>query len=264
MSASIALNRSTQLFGENSYVHNDISISDFLKNDNIPYGQRMLIHFVMLYNLPGNLAKKPEDRIYISNPGIFRALGCDVKNYTSPFYVEHLSAIQSALERYERDSDCFFRREFQNSEGKWIPLYLTAADGSKTFNEETKGLTKRRIILNVKRVKELLTALPDHVKAIKVDARSRGRKVIKMRPITLFDYLINDFIKTNVKDIQSKKNINHYLEDQKELYGDFRLSAIDVITPELNASFDVARTYLFTVNPGIANELITVTRGRPE
>ena len=100
----IALKPSTiKLFGEVSYIHNDTNLDDFFKNQSVSMGVRIMMKLASLHSLDSNRDKAPEDRIFISNSGILRSLGFNVDDYRSQDYEDHLSAVQSVLERWEKE-----------------------------------------------------------------------------------------------------------------------------------------------------------------
>jgi len=235
MEGLITLSKS-KYFGENVHFHNGTSIKEFYRNQNISLGIRAHVLFTYFYNLEENANKAPQDRIVIQNPELLRHLGYEIpKHSLSMEYNKYVSAVQSMLERYELDG--FWYREFRNTKGEWVPLYTTDENGQRVYNYEAHGLTDRRIVLNTDKAKTLYSTLPSQAIELDIKNRSREKRMLTTRPVTLVDFMLKKLVKITSKDKvqaikEKKKIVNTYLEKQSSKYGDFNPSKVEA-SPEL-------------------------------
>lgn len=192
------LNETTKYLGEKTFYHNNIDINEWFMNDKVDLVQKLAIQFAFFFSSEDNKDKKPEDRIYTQNTYLAESFGV------------YRESIQSVLLKMEQMD--LIRRQFHNTQGEWIDN-----------NDGDHGLTKRRIILNLPKLKDLLSTLPNEIKDSGYEPRSKERRFIARRPISIISDVVNSIIRTQVKDINNRKRqlSEGLLRKQNKQYGNF-------------------------------------------
>lgn len=197
-----------QIDGQSVYFHNDIAIQSWLSNPRVDVTQKLFIILLNLYTLESNKDVSPEERLRIQNTKLM-----ELANVTSR------STVQKGL-RYLTRMGIIEDR-----------IYL--AKGEKySLKDGVQGLTKRLIILNLKRSKEFLKALPGDEFFEQLNDRSRERRLIYRRPLSMVEHLSSQATSTQVNDINLKKNrtmFHSYIEKQLNVYNNFVVSDVEEI-----------------------------------
>lgn len=217
---------SESYLGGDIYYHNNIDINEWYLSTQVDTLQKTVLYLGNLYSLEENQAKKPEDRIYVQNSELMERFG----------NVE-LITVQKALANAEKMG--VLSRKFVNRDKELVD------------KEDAQGMTKRRIIINASKLKELImVAFNDEVNALGYKARSREKRLISRRPFTMIDNsvkeLIKDIRKTQVLDVQSRKNkiSKTLLVKQFKQFKDFSLE-----TPEhVSASDTIIDAFSFLIH----------------
>ena len=97
--------------------------------------------------------KKPEDRIYAQNPALMKQFGVS------------LSGVQSALKNMENMG--IIIRQYKSVTGEFINVV------------DAQGMTNRRVVLDVNKIKDLLSTMYDEAEASGYKARSREKRFLK-------------------------------------------------------------------------------------
>lgn len=186
--------------GEKAFFHNQIDIQTWNLSNQVDLVQKLTLKFAMFFSSEQNKNKKPEERIFAQNTDLMTNYGVT------------LPGIQKALRNMERMG--IIRREFRTATGE----HLSGSDAH--------GLTKRRIILDINKTKDLLSTTYDEAAASGYKSRSREKRFIKRRPLSLIRNVINSIIKTQVSDVNARKNKlkSVYLEQQYKQFGDFNVA----------------------------------------
>lgn len=180
------LGKATESFlGGDIYYHNNIDINDWYLNTDVDTLQKLTLQLAYLYSKKENQSKKPEDRIFVQNSDLMENFG-----------VERIT-IQKALANAEKMG--ILSRKFVSKDKELVD------------KEDAYGMTKRRIIINADKVKELIIAThKEEINALGYKARSREKRFISRRPFTMIDdsvkTLLKDIRKTQVLDVQARKN----------------------------------------------------------
>lgn len=180
------LGKATESFlGGDIYYHNNININDWYLNTDVDTLQKLTLLLAYLHSKKENQSKKPEDRIFVQNSDLMESFGVE------------LITIQKALANAEKMG--ILSRKFVSKDKELVD------------KEDAHGMTKRRIIINADKVKELIIAThKDEINALGYKARSREKRFISRRPFTMIDdsvkTLLKDIRKTQVLDVQARKN----------------------------------------------------------
>lgn len=188
------------ILNEKSFFHNNLSIDEWYSSKDVDLAQKILMESIFLYSSDKNKDKKPEERVYFHN------------SYFMDKYKLTRSGVQKAFRCLEKMG--VIVREFKTATGE----YLTS--------KEAQGLTNRRIILDANKAKDLLSTTYDEAAASGYIARSRERRFLKRRPITLVRNVINSIIKTQVSDVNARKAKlkDAYLKMQYKAFGQFTIN----------------------------------------
>lgn len=220
-----------QIDGQSVYFHGNIAIQSWFSNPKVDATQKVFFVILNLYTLESNRDISPEERVKIQNTKLMEL--CNVLSR---------STVQKAL-RYLTKMGIIEDR-----------IYL-AKDDRYSLKDGVQGLTNRRIILNLKRAKEFLKALPGDEFFNELDNRSRERRLIYRRPLSLVDHLNNQATSTQVNDINAKKNrnmFNQYLEKQLDVYSYFVVSDVE----EIVSSYDDSGNLLGALYKLVQGDLI--------
>lgn len=197
------LGQTNSYLDTDAYFHNNIDINNWFKSKKVDITQKLSMFFGFLYTTDENKNKKPEERIYAQN-GYLEDL----------FDVEKIT-IQKGLLKLEQMN--IIDRKFINRYQELVK------------KEDAHGVTKRRIILKPNKLKDLLSTLPSEQLKSGYKARSKERRFITRRPISIVRDVVNSIIKTQVNDVKNRKQkiSKELLELQFKKYKDFG------ITPEV-------------------------------
>lgn len=217
------LGKSTESYlGADIYFHNNIDINDWYLSTDVDTVQKLALLFGFWYSSKDNQSKKPEDRITAQNTFLMEMFG-DVKRIT----------IQKALLKLEEMG--IISRKFINIDNELID------------KDDALGMTERRIILDPNTLRTLLSIVgKDEIKAVDFKPRSKERRFISRRPVTIVDDLVKDIIKTQVLDVQARKNkiSTTLLVKQFKQFKDFSLE-----TPEhVSASDTIIDAFSFLIH----------------
>lgn len=220
-----------QIDGQSVFFHGDIAIQSWFSNPKVDVTQKVFFVLLNLFTLESNRDISPEERINIQNTKLMEL--CNVLSR---------STVQKAL-RYLTKMGVIEDR-----------IYLAKGD-RYSLKDGVQGLTNRRIILNLKRSKEFLKAIPGDEFFNQLDDRSRERRLIYRRPLSLVDHLSNQATSTQVNDINAKKNrnmFNQYLEKQLDAYNYFVVSDVE----EIVSSYDDSGNLLGALYKLVQGDLI--------
>lgn len=212
------LGQTQSFMGAEAFFHNNTNINDWYLSTLVDTVQKLALFFGFLYSTKDNQSKKPEERIYIQNTALMKMFG-DVERIT----------IQKSLAKLE-DMGIISR--------KFLDIDDVLIDKC-----DAHGLTERRIILHPNKLKDLLsTTGKDEIKASGYKPRSKERRFIARRPLSIVCELINSIIKTQVKDVQARKNkiSSELLVKQFKQFGNFETKVTDyvVASDEIIRAFD--------------------------
>lgn len=219
-----------QIDGEAPFFHNDITIQSWLSNPKVDATQKVFMVLLFLYTLEKNKDVAVDERLSIQNTALMSWVN-----------IQERSTIQKAL-RYLTRMGIIEDR-----------IYLAKGD-KYSLKDGVRGLTKRRIILNLKRSKEFLTALPEGEFFDELMPRSRERRLIYRRPLSLVEHLSKQATATQVNDINSKKNkhqFNKYLEKQLIKYSDFTVADAEQIVSTLEDTERYLDALHGIIQPGV-------------
>lgn len=215
------------------YYHNNLDINDWKRNKKVDTINKILIRLVELYLLPGNEKKPINKRVIIQNT----ALSYETHVVTDDLmYSITTRQVQKILVKLQ-ELKIIDELNYFDAENNVYKYNATTDD----WNGE-QGLTKRAIVLNIKRAKEFLSLTNTSSEYVNAEARSTIRRSIMRRPFTLVD-LIRDINNQIVADIrEATKILNPYLEAQARKYQAFEdnSSALDEVIKE-------AKTNLYNV-----------------
>lgn len=220
-----------QIDGQSVFFHGDIAIQSWFSNPKVDVTQKVFFVLLNLFTLESNRDLSPEERINIQNTKLMEL--CNVLSR---------STVQKSL-RYLTKMGIIEDR-----------IYLAKGD-RYSLKDGIQGLTNRRIILNLKRSKEFLRAIPGDEFFNQQDDRSRERRLIYRRPLSLVDHLSNQATSTQVNDINAKKNrnmFNQYLEKQLDAYNYFVVSDVE----EIVSSYDDSGNLLGALYKLVQGDLI--------
>lgn len=186
--------------GESAFFHNNIDINTWYLSKQVDLLQKITLTFAFYYSSEDNKNKKPEDRIYAQNPTLMKQFGVS------------LPGVQSALKNMEKMG--IIIRQYKSASGDFVKV------------DEAHGMTNRRVILDVNKIKDLLSTLYDEAEASGYKKRSREKRFLKRRPLSLIRNVINGIIKTQVLDLNARKTKlkNTYLKMQYKQFGDFNVA----------------------------------------
>jgi len=207
--ATFRMSKKMKIDNESVFFHNDIEIQSWLNNPKVDATQKVFIILLYFFTLEDNKDVAIDERIKIQNTRLMEY--CNI---------QERSTIQKAL-RYLTEMGIIEDR-----------IYLNKGDRYSLKGTGVKGLTNRRIIINLKRAKEFLKALPSGDFFNKLEKRSRERRLIYRRPLSLVDYLNAKATSTQVSDINQKRDKHHFntfIENQLEKYGNFIVSDVEAI-----------------------------------
>lgn len=190
-------NSDKPILGESTFFHNNIDINTWLLSKQVDLIQKITLTFAFYYSSDDNKNKKPEDRIYAQNPALMKQFGVS------------LSGVQSALKNMENMG--IIIRQYKSVTGEFINVV------------DAQGMTNRRVVLDVNKIKDLLSTMYDEAEASGYKARSREKRFLKRRPLSLIRNIINGIIKTQVSDVNARKSKlkGIYLSMQYNQFGDF-------------------------------------------
>lgn len=197
--------------GESVYFHNETTIQSWLNDPKVDVTVKVFFIILNLYTLEKNKEIDPSERIRIQNTKLM-----EMSNVTSR------STVQKAL-RYLTKMGIIEDR-----------IFISKGD-KHSLKEGVMGLTNRRIVLNLSRAKVYLRAIPGDNFFEETAPRSRERRLIYRRPLSLVEYLNNRSTETQVNDINRKKNrhqFDKYLEKQLDTYNNFVVSDVEEIISE--------------------------------
>lgn len=219
-----------QIDGQAPFFHNDIAIQSWLNNPKVDATQKVFMVLLFLYTLDKNKDVAIDERLKIQNTALMSWVN-----------IQERSTIQKAL-RYLTRMGIIEDR-----------IYLAKGD-KYSLKDGVRGLTNRRIILNLKRAKEFLTAFPDSEFFDELLPRSRERRLINRRPLSLVQHLSKQATATQVNDINVKKNknqFNKYLEKQLIKYGDFTVADAEQIVSTLEDTERYLDALHGIIQPGV-------------
>ncbi|MCU0104719.1 hypothetical protein N7603_03520 [Acholeplasma vituli] len=229
-----------QIDGQSVFFHGDIAIQSWFSNPKVDVTQKVFFVLLNLFTLESNRDISPEERINIQNTKLMEL--CNVISNPKKGNKKSPSTVQKAL-RYLTKMGVIEDR-----------IYLAKGD-RYSLKDGVQGLTNRRIILNLKRSKEFLRAIPGDEFFNQQDDRSRERRLIYRRPLSLVDHLSNQATSTQVNDINAKKNrnmFNQYLEKQLDVYNYFVVSDVE----EIVSSYDDSGNLLGALYKLVQGDLI--------
>lgn len=176
------LGQTESFLNADAFFHNNTNINDWYLSTKVDTVQKLALLFGFWYSSKDNQTKTPEERIIVQNTYLMKLFG-DVERIT----------IQKGLTKLE--SMGIITRKFLNINDELID------------KDDAHGMTERRIILNANKLKPLLTAVgKDEIESLGYEPRSKERRFISRRPITLIDDMVKSIIKTQVLDVQARKN----------------------------------------------------------
>lgn len=199
----------------NRYYHNDISINDWLASSSVDASVKIALRLAYFYLSDKNAALKPEERIYIQNTAL-----STYRNLDNPEQIYYSINKRNTVKALDRLFEMGIIKHFmyEDSDGnhyKWQNGSI--AEWQKDF----AGLTKRYIVLDINRLKELFTITNKDKTYLEAKDRSSLRRFVMRRPFTLVD-LVKELRTKQVEDINAaKKVINLYLVEQYKRFGDF-------------------------------------------
>ena len=176
-----------EIDGIKAYYHNESTIEAFYNNPAVDTTQKVFMYLLNLYTLESNKETLPEQRIYVQNTTLMNA--CNV--------VER-STVQKGL-RYLTKMGVINDR-----------VFMTKDDEYSLKDTGVKGLTKRRILFNITKAKEFLQMMPGDDNFNELEKRSRERRLVYRRPLSMIDFLNKQVTKTQVEDLNVKKNRNRF------------------------------------------------------
>lgn len=207
------LGKSTESYlGAETYFHNNINIDEWYLSEHVDTVQKLALLFGFWYSSDINKDKQPHDRIRVQNTFLMDMFG-KLKRVT----------VQKALSKLEAMG--IIERKFLNIDDELIS------------KNDALGMTERRIILNPNKLKPLLTAVGnDEIKTLGFEPRSKERRFISRRPITIVDDLVKSIIKTQVLDVQARKNkiSKVLLVKQFKQFKDFSKDKVDHVAASDN------------------------------
>lgn len=201
-----------QIDGQSPFFHNNIAIQSWLDNPRVDATQKVFMALLYLYTLESNKNVAIHERLTIQNTRLMAWVN-----------IQERSTVQKAL-RYLTRMGIIEDR-----------IYLAKGE-TYSLKDGVRGITKRRIILNLKRAKEFLTALPEGDFFDELNPRSRERRLIYRRPLSLVNHLVKATTEAQVNDINNKKNkhqFNQYLQKQLDTYSDFSMADVEQIVSTL-------------------------------
>lgn len=235
-----------QIDGQSVFFHNDVAIQSWLSNPRVDVTQKVFFILLNLYTLESNKDVSPEERIRIQNTKLMEL--ANVVSNPKPGNKKSPSTVQKAL-RYLTKMGIIEDR-----------IYL--AKGEKySLKDGVRGLTNRRIIINLKRAKEFLKALPGDEFFEQLNDRSRERRLIYRRPLSMVEHLSNQATSTQVNDINLKKNrnmFNSYIEKQLNVYNNFVVSNVEEIISADNSEKHLDALYRLIQGDLVPPELRTL------
>lgn len=217
--ANISFNKSKiTIDGMSAYWHNGAAIEAYFKNPKVDTVQKLAMYLLHMYLLPQNKDKNAAERIYAQNPHLVAKFELSKKS--------GVSTIQKAF-RYLEKMGLVEDRIF-TCKGESYSLKETGV----------RGLTKRQTLINLAAYKRYLLALPGDDFYLQLDKRSRDRRFISRRPLTLIEFLNKEITKEQVNQVNQKKQRHQfeaYLKAQMDQYGDFTIdTSYDVALEQLN------------------------------
>lgn len=217
------LGKSTESYlGADAFFHNNIDINDWFLSKDVDTVQKLILLFGFWYSSAENQSKKPEERIYAQNSKLMKMFG-DVERIT----------IQKAFAKAEEMG--ILTRKFLNIDDELVD------------KENALGMTERRVIYNPNKAKPILTAVgKDEIEMLGYAPRSKERRFISRRPISLIDDLVKSIIKTQVLDVQARKNkiSTTLLVKQFKQFKDFSQEQVD----HVDAPDDIISAFNFLIH----------------
>lgn len=252
--SNVKLNKdiSSSMDGLNRYYHNDISINAWLTSSRVDASLKILLRLTDLYLLDSNKRLKPEERVFIQNTAL--STYKNSKNPEQVYYDINTRNTVKALDRlFEMGAIKYFL--YEDKDGN---TYKWENGSIEDWQNGFAGLTKRYIVLDINRIKELLTITNKSDTFIKAEKRSSLRRLVMRRPFTLVDH-VKALRNKQVEDINAaKKVINLYLVDQYKRFGDF--SGDEVILDAGGSASEAVLSAIYRYiyddpnnSPGLAN-----------
>ncbi len=228
--STVKLNKDNKemIDGLNRYYHNDTSINDWLCSSKVDASLKILLRLTNMFLLPQNKNKKPEERIFAQNTYLSEYIN-DVNNEETYYSINKRNTVRALDRLFEMGA--IKRFDFEDSEGN---KHAWKNGTFEEWNNDFKGLTKRYIVLDINRIKELLTITDKSNTYVEAEKRSSLRRLVMRRPFTLVDH-IDNLRNQQVADVRdAKKVVNMYLLEQYKRFGNF--SEQEVVSEQTSSS----------------------------
>lgn len=184
--------------GEAIYYHNNISINDWRASSKVDLTQKLTEYLAWLYINAGKKKVAPEERVFIQNT----ALTFSSDNNGNLNYHVSKRAIQKTLNEHLVELGVIKHSVFVDSEGN---KHIWKNGTKEEWNKNFAGLSKRYLILDIKRVKELFTITHKSSEFKAAKGKSRLRRFVYRRPFSLKEY-VNQINQIQKQDRNDKVN----------------------------------------------------------
>lgn len=232
--------------GEIRYYHNNTDINDWKRDLSVDAVQKISLRIIELYLLESNKNVAPEHRLYAQNP----ALSKEVDAEGNLLYKVDTTTVQKAL-RYLMQMGVIKEMIYSDKDGN---DYSWQGGNQDAWLNGFAGLTNRRIILNIKKAKELFTVTHKSKTFKEATAKGRVRRFIYRRPFSLKEYA-EKLDQQNKKDIKDKvdalndkksKGYDAYLKLQMKKFGNF--SELELVTSGTTKEIEIDNNILRMLN----------------